>query len=334
MKKIIITSAFLFLLNMIGLEYKSTALPATSFMSKNPPYPYPEIFGKNIISTDEDEFGATFTPDGNTVYFTKKSPSTLQSAVVVICYSQFVNGTWQEPRVAAFSGQYKDFNPCMSPDGSTLFFISDRPVGDNKKKDADIWFVEKTKDGWSQPKNIGAPINTDGWELGCSVTNDGTLYFSSTRDGKSADIYCSHFVNGTYQQPENLGDAINTPFYETDPFVAPDESYLLFVCTGRDDALTGDGAIYPRGDIYISFKKDGKWTTAKNIGAPVNSGAEESNPFVSADGKTLFYTSEKNFVTMPMDTSFNYDDLENHLHSPANGLGDIYEIEFDKISKQ
>ena len=87
---------------------------------------------------------------------------------------------WNEPSIASFSGQYKDFNPCISPDGSKLFFISNRPVNEKKKTDPDIWYCNKKNDGWAEPINIGEPVNTAGWELGCSVAADGTLYYSST----------------------------------------------------------------------------------------------------------------------------------------------------------
>ena len=257
MKKIILTLVICFLLSIPSEKYQILIAMAGSLASeKKSSPPQPEIFSEGVISTDEDEFGSTFTADGNTVYFGKKSPSTLGSSVIVICYSQFKNGRWETPQVAPFSGRYRDFNPSISPDGSKLFFISDRPGDDKKNHSGDIWSVEKTKDGWSEPKNIGANVNSDGWELGCSVTSDGSLYFTSTRDDKSADLYRSHLIDGKYQEPENLGEAINSPLDELDPFVAPDESYILFACTGRDDALAADaGAVYPRGDLYISFQR-------------------------------------------------------------------------------
>src|ERR1700733_5539251 len=88
----------------------------------------PVLFAPGIISTADDEFGSSFTPDGKTCYFSIKSPSTIASNVYVICVSHFKDGRWTEPEVAPFSGHYKDFNPCVSPDGLKLFFISNRPV--------------------------------------------------------------------------------------------------------------------------------------------------------------------------------------------------------------
>jgi Tol biopolymer transport system component len=296
----------------------------------------PGIFAEGVISTEDDEFGATFMPDGKTCYFTKKSPSTLSSNIYVICYSSLKGGKWTEPQIASFSGKYKDFKPRISPDGSKLFFISNRTDSIKKTPDTDIWMVKKSGDGWTEPENIGPVINSHGYELGCSVTNDGTIYFSSTGSTGNLDLYASKFVNGKYQKPDSLGEAINTAYSESDPFIAPDESYILFSSEGRPDATpsgAGASAGYQRSDIYISFHKDGKWTAAKNLGPLINTPAEESGPSVSGDGRTFYFTSEKNFISLPMKTRLNYSFLEDHLHATGNGLGDIYKISFSEVLK-
>ena len=192
----------------------------------------PVLFGKGVISTEDDESGAAFTPDGQACYFVKRTPSTIVSSTMVICVSHKKNGKWGKPEIASFSGRYWDFDPFISPDGEKLFFISNRPAAGKKGSDTDIWVVRKSGDGWSEPENVGAVINTSGWELGCSVTNDGTLYYSTTGITGNADIFCSKLVDGKYQKPDSLGAAINSPYNETDPFVAPDESYILFFIPG------------------------------------------------------------------------------------------------------
>ncbi|MEP6950604.1 MAG: hypothetical protein ABI863_15070 [Ginsengibacter sp.] len=328
MRKTLLPLVVLFLF-ATGYSKHSLFIPLTGgYHVKKDPALKPLIFAENIISTEDDEFGATFTPDEKTCYFTMKSPSTIVSNIIVICFSSFKNGQWSAPEIAPFSGRYQDFNPCISPDGLRLFFISNRPVDGKQKLDYDIWMAEKSGEGWSEPKNIGEPVNTKGWELGCSVASNGTLYFSTTGISGNPDLYKSKLVNGKYQEPESLGEAINTVYGETDPFIAPDESYILFASQGRPDGLGEAGASvsYPRGDLYISFYKEGKWTPSKNLGPSVNSTAEESNPWVSHDGKTLYYTSERNFVSIPMKQQLNYSSLEEHLHNPGNGLGDIYEV--------
>ncbi len=291
----------------------------------------PVLFAKGVISTADDEFGATFTPDGKTCYFTMKSPSTISSNIVVICYSTFKDGQWGEPEIAPFSGKYKDFNPSISPDGSKLFFISNRPVDGRKHARTDIWMVERRGNGWGEPINLGSPVNTDGYELACSVANDGTLYFSSTGTTGNMDIYCSKLADGKYQAPERLDTTINTAYKENDPFIAPDQSYILFSSLGRPDALSEAGASvsYPRSDLYISYRKNGKWTPAKSLGPVINSTADDSCPFVSRDGRTLYFSSERNFVSIPMKKKLDYASLEDNLHHSGNGLGDIYSIPVD-----
>ncbi|MBA4056350.1 MAG: hypothetical protein C0490_16665, partial [Marivirga sp.] len=100
------------------------------------------------------------------------------------------------------------------------------------------------------------------------------------------DIYASRYVNGNFQSSVKASESINTNGYEADVFIAPDESYMIF-CADRPG---GKG----RGDLYISFKKkDGTWTSSKNMGDIINTSQHELCPFVSSDGKYFFYTSNK-----------------------------------------
>lgn len=335
MKRVYLGLAIVSLL-LTGYMSNNTLLRANKKKTaKNNELQKPVIFAQGVISTAGDEFGATFTPDGRTCYFTVKSPSTISSNIVVICFSKFKDGQWDEPEIAPFSGKYKDFNPSISPDGAKLFFISNRPVDGRKHAGTDIWVVERLSDGWSEPKNLGSPVNTDGYELACSVASDGTLYFSSTGTNNNIDIYCAKLADGKYQTPERLDTTINTAYEENHPFIAPDQSYILFSSLGRPDALSEAGAStsYPRSDLYISYRRDGKWTPAKSLGPIINSTADESCPFLSRDGKTLYFSSERNFVTIPMKKRLDYVSLEDNLHQAGNGLGDIYEIPADVLNK-
>src|SRR4029079_6027576 len=114
-------------------------------------------------------------------------------------------------------------------DGSKLYFISNRPVPSKAKPGLDIWVMERSSTGWSEPKNLGAPINSPGNEWYPTVADNGTIYFGSDREGGKGrtDIYRAKLVDGKYTEAENLGEAINTQFNEFEPLVAPDESLLL-----------------------------------------------------------------------------------------------------------
>lgn len=279
----------------------------------------PAMFEPGIISTGDMELNAAFTPDGRTLYFTKRTPKYQLWAILV---STLNGGRWSTPRVAEFSGQYGDFDPFISPDGTQLFFSSNRPAPGKTKTDFDIWMVKKTGAGWSSPTNLGPDINTESQEYYPSVSKSGTLYFSSNRDGGkgSGDIYRSKLVDGKYSKPENLGDAINSKYFEGDPYIAPDESFLIFVSYNRPEGL-GDG------DLYISFNQNGAWTPAKNLGAPVNSSALDFCPNMSPDGKYFFFTSERGFADQPLSKPLTYEQFLKQIHSPGNGLGDIYRID-------
>lgn len=283
------------------------------------PVTEPRMFAPRIVSTTDDEFGGTFTPDGATVVFDK---TVLRHYLYVICESHFANGRWTTPRVAPFSGVYRDSDPVFSPDGSKLYFVSDRPVDGKPKTDFDVWVVARTGAGWGEPEHLGAPVNGDSGEYFASVAADGNLYFSSGRPGGKGglDIYRSRLVDGKYAEPENLGDAINTDAWELDCLIAPDESFLLIGAIGRPDGIGNF-------DLYVSYNRDGVWTKAALLGPTINTQAREYSPRLSPDGRYLFFTSEKDFATDPRSRPFGTGELERGLRSLQNGGGNIYQID-------
>ncbi|MEW6736356.1 MAG: hypothetical protein AB1489_34005, partial [Acidobacteriota bacterium] len=197
----------------------------------------PTIFAEGVISTGEYESTPEFSPDGKTLYFLKNTPDFNFWTIVV---SHFENGKWSEPEVAPFSGQYSDADPFITEDGKQMFFISKRPLtdsSDNTPRKPDIWVMEKTLTGWGEPKNLAPPINSEAGEYFPTLSRNGTLYFGSGRSGGKGgvDLYYARFINGKYSEPENLGDMINTEFDEYEPFIAPDESFLIFMASGRPD---------------------------------------------------------------------------------------------------
>ena len=122
-----------------------------------------------------------------------------------------------------------------------------------------------------------------------SFTLKGTLYFASNRPGSlgNHDIYRSRLVNGKYTKPENLGSQINSKYIEQDPFIAPDESYLLFTSVNRPDSLG-------QGDIYISKRQpNGSWTRARNLGEKINTSSFDFCPIMSPDDRYFFYASRQ-----------------------------------------
>jgi len=284
----------------------------------------PTIFAPGIISTGDYEVCPEFSPDGRTFYFVQSTPD---ANFWTIVFSRLVAGKWSAPQVAPFSGQYSDADEFITADGRQMFFISRRPVGPEISPNAagklDIWVMDKLANGnWGEPKNLGRPVNSEGSEFFPTLTRDGTLYFGSGRAGGfgGIDLYRSRLVNGKYQQPENLGAAINSRFDDFEPFIAPDESFLIFMSAARPEGLGGF-------DLYISYNRGGQWTQARNLGAPINSTADELSPRLTRDGKFFFWASARSAIDRPKSRRLTIEESLRAYHSPQNGLGDIYYVD-------
>lgn len=254
------------------------------YLGQKPPGMVPEVFAPGIISTEKSELNAVFSPAGDEFYFAIHLAPPEDRYVIMV--SRQVNGIWTRPEVAPFSGRYTDVDMTFSLDGKQLYFCSKRPVPQSASPEYNIWVVHRTPNGgWSEPENLGAPVNTAGSETYPTFTKNGRMYFSSSRQGGkgSKDIYYSELIGGAYSDPVNLGEAINSQFGEGDTFVAPDESYLIVTHWGG-----------PKGKgLYISFKQeDGTWTKSVDMESILKRTIVGGCPMVTPDGKYFFYTSK------------------------------------------
>jgi len=204
--------------------------------------------------------------------------------------SKYHSGKWSQPTIAIFSGKYNDFEPCISPDGKSFYFASMRPSKGKQtmKNDIDIWKMEQNDYGWSEPKRLGDTINTNCMEYYPSITKDGTLYFGRNDLALTrGDIYSSKFSKSSFTKPEKLPDIVNLPNTSFNAFISPDESYLIF-STYVQDSLSWHS------DLYISFRnKNGNWNTPENMGKQINSKGNDFSPWVSYNGKCLFFASTR-----------------------------------------
>ncbi len=306
-------------------------VPCASLMA-NPPYASevaltePTIFGKGVISGGDYDSHPAFTPDGTTPYFLRSAPN---FGFWTIFVSRFENGKWSSPEVAPFSGQYSDADPFITVDGKQFYFISRRPVNGKTKEDNDIWMMEQTANGWSEPRHLDAPISSPGDEWYPTLTRDGTIYFGSDRPGGKGetDLYRARLVDGKYAAAENLGEPISTKADGYEPFIAPDESFLIFMAGGRKDSL---GAT----DLYISYRRNRGWTRPENLGGKINSKRVEYSPKISLDGKYFFWSSTRNFTDAPLAQRLDTGAMMEKLRSAGNGLGDIYQIDLSALHLQ
>jgi WD40-like Beta Propeller Repeat len=302
----------------------------------------PRLFGEGVVSTVNDEIGGAFSPDGTEFFFTQLVPNTTLPRLGLLCVSRYRDGKWDTPEALPFSGRYLDYPPRFEANGRRILFASSRPLPDGTRGGIRIWEVDRTATGWGDPRPLPAPINLPGssWNGDPSVTTDGTLYFSSDRGGSgNLHIYRSRFMNGKYAEPEKLGPEVNSEFNDYQPFVSPDEKILLFTSVGageppyqhRPEELTGGGRPYARGDLYVSYKREGKWTTARHLEHNINTVAEEEFPFLTPDGRYLFFSSERSEFTVPVAKRLDYNRLEQHLHSIYNGHGNIFFIDIEEL---
>lgn len=299
--------------------------PVVGFVRADSDSVEPEIIGEGVISTADDEFGGSLSPDGNTIYYDITVPA---HYLYVMCESHFVDGKWQKPEILPFSGLYRDSDPVLTPDGKTLLFASDRPRNGVESHSFYIWSATKTAKGWAEPRPLEGAVNGAGSQVFASMANNGNLYFTSDRKNGEFDIYRSKLVNGKYQDTEDLGPTINGPgIWSLEALIAPDESYLLIGSFGRRPT-------YGNSDLFISYNQNGTWSKPKNLGPIINTAAREYSPRLTSDGKWLIFTSERGMQTEKRDQSFSSDEFSRKARGIFNGLGNLYRIPMDYVLRE
>ncbi|HAA20536.1 MAG TPA: hypothetical protein DCR93_13420 [Cytophagales bacterium] len=232
----------------------------TAYFGEKPPGLTPKLFDPEIVSPEGLFESGKFSPDMKEFYFTRRYGKYKERAFFVIRYE---NNSWSQVSETDIKW------PLFSTDGNTIY------VGKE--------FRERTETGWSEPKSLGEFVKDQGH--GLSVSSNGTFYFPffKKEDNGHGNLGYSRLINGKHEDPVKLSAEINTGEYIAHPYIAPDESYLMW------DVEREDG--HGLADIYISFRdKDGSWSKSINMGSAINTEHQESSPHVTHDGKYLFFT--------------------------------------------
>lgn len=266
----------------------------------------PVQLGLGTISTKNIEYGGSLSLKNNTIYFTQASDDFSTRNIVA---SIFKNGHFTKPEKVQFESDI--FNNAsdvqISPNGDYLYFkMLGHVSNDSSRKDGNIWCSKKNGNQWGKATMLSNEVNSELNEYYPVITKSGNLYFSRAHKESSYDIYVSKFVNGKYQEAEKLPKYINTNLLESDAYVAPDESFMIFVRMYAE----GDLGV---SDLYISFNENGAWSQPKNMRS-INSKGVDGSPFVTSDGKYLIFTSTRD--------SKNPKNFDGHL--------DIYAVKFNK----
>lgn len=293
-----------------------------------------ELLGPGVISTGLQETSAALTPDGQTLYFMRSDFAEADDTIMV---SQRVDGRWSAPRVAAFSGQWHDSEPTLSPDGRRLYFVSNRPpqpggapvtaaMNGHSFPGTNLWVVERQAGGgWSAPIHVDGALNDGAMIYNPSVAANGDLYFSAHRadSGKAYQIYVAHRRGESYAAPEllPLGDLEHN---RMDPAIDPQGRFLLYA--GNEGDALGSA------DIYIAFRQpDGGWGKPEHLGDDVNSRVLENAPSLGpAFGELFVSSARRDEVSFPKPR----DDaatLQRRLQSPLNGSRNLWRFDISAV---
>ena len=264
MKSIYTSLLLLSVLMMSSVSHSldANSIPDGPYLGQTPPGSTPEIFAPGIVNTAENrEFEGMFAADMNAFYFIKR-PLGEESTSNVLAVIEYKNNQWHES--VAKKGVSE---PSISPDGTTIFFAKQ--------------YIERTSTGWSELKTLGAPFDNIAI-MRLSASSNGTYYFDTFTPELDTPLRYSRLIDGKYEQPKSLGQQFSIGKYNAHPFIAPDESYIIF------DSRREGG--YGTSDLYISYRAaDGSWGPAINMGDKINTTSAENYPSVSPDGNFLLF---------------------------------------------
>ena len=281
----------------IQAELKRTAenIPLCDFRSemiKNPVPFNPVNIGPNVNTPGYEYINAVSLDEGQ-LYFTRKdadprSDESFYRSVSASSPSGQLNWSPAIEIGAPINTPGNEGALCVSPDGSTIIITC------CSRRDSygscDLYLSHKIGNGWSEPENLGANVNSAAWESQPSLAADGrTLYFVSTRKGGfgGSDIWKSYLADdGFWGEQVNLGKEINTTADEMAPFIHPDGRTLYFSSRGH---LGMGGA-----DLFVTRQDNtGVWLSPENIGYPVNTKRDEINLIINARGSEAFISAER-----------------------------------------
>jgi hypothetical protein len=230
------------------------------YLGQNTPGTIPEIFAPGIVSGEGRDLSGFFNPDLTEFYFTRRDSESGKWSLIAFTRD---GDQWEQTSVTPRIGR-----PVLSPDGQTMHL--------GKR------YMDRTQTGWSDVKSLGPMFEREEWGImRLSSSSNGTYVFD---DYKGSDVIrISTLIDGVRQEPEQLGPEINTGELNAHPFIAPDESYLIW------DGVRAEG--YGRSDLWISFKQqDGTWGQALNMGPEINTEGREASAFVTADGEYILFS--------------------------------------------
>jgi Tol biopolymer transport system component len=202
-----------------------------------------------------------------------------------LCYSP-------PARVANVNAGATNLGGSISANGLSLYLSSDRPGGYGGTFDLYVATRASTQDEWGTAVNLGPALSSTSWDHFVTIAPDGlSLYFSSDRPGGSGgqDLWVATrpTPDSLWGKPVNLGPTLNSSAWDLSARESADGLTLLF----HSQRSYGLGGM----DIWMSTRatKNDPWGPPVNLGAPVNSSANDGEAVITADGLTLFFSSDR-----------------------------------------
>ncbi|RVU24232.1 OmpA family protein [Sandaracinomonas limnophila] len=201
---------------------------------------------------------------------------------------------------AAVNSEYLELHPVMAPDGKTLYFtrknhpsnkfgaIGSETIAGSQ----DIWYSENNGGVWTPARRMSDILNRDQYNTILSISPDGQTI-----------LVKGAYVNGQYQSRGfsiakktangwSIPEKLNIPSYEKmnkgkneTAFLSMDGKILLMAFSEKRNS--------DKDDLYISFLNDGEWSKPQNMGSKINTEFSETTPFLAADGRTLYFSSDR-----------------------------------------
>jgi hypothetical protein len=309
----------------------AVALPIAASAAADPA---PSVFAPGVISGPANEASPVFTPDGNTVYFTRSN-----SSDNVILVSHRRSDGWSAPEVAPFSGQWRDLESAMAPDGSYLIFASSRPMPDTGKqpdgfwggtlhvgRGGNLWRVDRTAAGWSAPVHLPDTVNRNGSTFGPSIATNGDLYFTNMYgDSKRSHLFYAGYKDGKYTAPTPM-PFTDERWSDVDETVAPDESFMVFSSTRPPTPPQ-------QMDLFIVYRRDGKWGEPQHLADSINHQGGIIEARLSPDTHTLYFSSGYEVpVSYPKDATAAAQSLKD-MGSWNDGAYNIWQVDITDYLK-
>lgn len=256
----------------------------------------PEEFAAGTIS-DGNVYRGAFAPDGRTLYFFKKVGGG-RAEDYRIYASRLAGGRWTAPERVALGGEHSDLYPAVSPDGRRLVFASYRPVpGDSAgTHNAHLWYAERAGEGWGPPVFMARTSALGQYHSAITFTADGALHFQTTApDWETRRGWIARWDGAEFGPPQPYDPAEPWRRWRPDLYVwgarpAPDNAFALLEVS-RVDSATKQRL---PSDLWVTYRQPGTpgWSEPRPLGAGVNSAGTENFPFLSPDGRDLYFVRD------------------------------------------